>query len=104
MQLYYRLNYRVITLGAEGDGETVTIHTRTGVTRRPWLGFISPWVAKRLPGAIPVRLAVVAYTTREFQPWQNLTPGDYVLGCLIDSGAFGIVEDGHPRIVKPLKA
>jgi len=97
-----KLNSRNIVLHDEPAREMIGVATREGDYRYlPWLGFIELHMAKRLPGARPVKLQADAVSPTDgfSSDWQSLKPGQHVQGCLLGRGVFGVVNEGFPRIV-----
>lgn len=101
--LLRKLNYRNIVLSNECSGEAVGILRRDGeffyVT---WLGFIERDEALKFSEARPVKLKIAAYALQPDPPakWVNLAEGEMIQGCFVGHGAYGVVSEGVPRIVK----
>lgn len=103
--LLRKLNYRNILLDRERSGEGVGILRRDGeVGYFTWLGFIELDEAVLLEGAVPVKLAVVAYSLRDYMPadWVDLDKktGEMIQGCFVGTGVYAVVKEGVPRIVR----
>ncbi|PLW67799.1 hypothetical protein [Pseudohalioglobus lutimaris] len=97
-----KLNYRNIVLHDEPSRETIGVATREGDYRYlPWLGFIELRLARRIPGARPVKLQAEAVSPTEglSSDWRTLEAGEHVQGCLLGRGVFGVLNKGFPRIV-----
>ncbi|MEM1155331.1 MAG: hypothetical protein AAGI44_14430 [Pseudomonadota bacterium] len=101
-QLLRQLNYRNIVLGDETNGQSVGVVLRSAETRYvPWCGFIPLSLARRRPRAVPVKLVIKAVSDVEapMQSWIYLEHGQYIQGCLVEEGAYGVLVNGHPRII-----
>ena len=72
-----------------------------------WLGFIERAEAIAWPGAVPVKIDVVAYSLRDGMPadWVDLNKenGEMIQGCFVGNGVYAVVKDGMPRIVQSVR-
>ena len=85
-----RLNFRNIELHADTTGETVGVYMANGKSRQvKWLGFVQLEKAKRLDRAKAVKLDVARYSDTGFD-WIDLSPGEYVQGCLTSEGVYAV--------------
>ncbi|MEQ5835487.1 hypothetical protein [Marinobacter sp. NFXS9] len=92
----YRLN-------GDEPGGWVPIQKRTGDdTLRSWLGTIDKELAKRIPGARPVKIRAHAYSSgkHSHRIWFNLKDNEAVQGCLFNEGVFAVLDRGEFKIVK----
>jgi hypothetical protein len=97
-----KLNHRNIVLLETPSRETIGVATRSeGYRYLRWLGFIDVEQARVIPSPRPVKLLADAASPSDglTSDWLALPPGKHVQGCLIAAGVFGIIENGHPRIV-----
>ncbi|MEM6484684.1 MAG: hypothetical protein AAF662_06845 [Pseudomonadota bacterium] len=105
--LLWRNGHRKILFHADGPNTHVAILRSCGELRCVfWLGFISVRGAKAIPGALPVRLEITAYTMGDGfdSDWLAIPPDKNIQGCLVTNnqrvaGAFAVFEDGKPRLV-----
>lgn len=84
-------------------GGWVPIQKRTGRdVYKSWLGTIDKDLAKRIPGARPVKIRAQAYSSgkHSHRIWFNLKDNEAVQGCLFNGGVFAVLEKGEFRIVK----
>lgn len=98
-----RINYRYFVLGQHSLGETIGVLTTSGeYLYYPWRGFIEGDDARKLEGAVPVKLYATAYCAESdglILPWIDLQPGEAVQGCWHDGTVLGVTENGVPRVV-----
>ncbi len=86
--LIRKQNHKNITLDEEsaGSGETVGVMTRSGKAHYVrWMGFISRFDAVRSSGK-SVKLVISRVDSAD------LVPGQYVQGCLTDSGVYAVLD------------
>ena len=92
LALLRRLNYRRITLTDDDRGEEVGVLLRSGEVRLVrWMGFMERHEARRAADARPVRLADIAAVGRDEganRTWRDLSPDEFVHGCLTSEGAW----------------
>lgn len=104
--IHRRQNYRNIMLHAEPNSNGVGVRRRDGsLGYKRWLGFVDVGQAKEWGEqgrCKPVLLEAVAVTSgdRLTGPWVQVPPGGHVQGCLINTGVYGVLVDGMPRIVE----
>jgi len=94
-----RQNYTSILLDENACNKDVGCMRRDGSFQYVrWLGFISVEGAKALPQARPVRLEIEAISSVDpsQHEWKRLAKNEYVQGCLIEGGMFGVVVGGTP--------
>lgn len=103
-----RLNYRLILLTPETRGETVGVLRKDGsVGYVAWRGFIArsaALLAQRQTGAVPVKLAIDAFSleddaTGPAATWRSVAEGYHLQGCLMCDGVRCVLVDGSPRIL-----
>ena len=95
-------NYRAIELAAQTRGEVVGVLRRDGsLGCRSWCGFIDVRRARRLSGAVPVKLAIVAYAFSDGpgRSWVAVPDARFLQGCLTADGVRCVLVEGHPRVV-----
>lgn len=89
-----RFNMNNIRLADDGANTTVGYLRRDGSCQYvPWLGFIDRFSAKELKGAQPVRIADISRTGYDDGlciQWQDLAANQYVYGCLVANGVYGV--------------
>ena len=104
LALLRRLNYRRITLTDDDRGEEVGVLLRSGEVRFVrWMGFMERREARTAADARPVRLADIAAVGRDEganRTWRDLSPDEFVHGCLTAEGAWA-VYDADVAIVGP---
>lgn len=98
-----RFNYAFRTY-RQTRGESIGVFLKNGHTvYKRWLGFIDIEEARRLQlqkVATPVRLAAEQYANEDFSVrWQDLRSDQFVQGCLVDEGVYGVTES-TVRIVR----
>jgi hypothetical protein len=108
--LRIKKNHAHYDVTAATTRQTVPVRLRSGEYRFPyWGGYIDRFAAGSVPGAIPVKIAALAYTV-EYDiarcKWTRLEDNvEFVQGCFIQTERMhgGIVlcvmEEGAPRIV-----
>ena len=97
-----RLNYRLITLGPDTQGQTIGARRRGGEYRYlRWLGFIARSAAKQLPGAKPVKLEAHRITSESAlsSQWRDLVAGEHIQGCLVAGGVYAVLDGECPRVL-----
>lgn len=108
MQLRRQQNYRKILLGEHTTGESVAVRRKDGTFAfLTWRGFIDRGQARHAPGAIPVKLAIEAFTVEEDLPapeWVQVPTGWYVQGSLTADGVRCVLFRGCPRLVRASSA
>lgn len=97
-----RHNARNIVLELGTRGESVGVRRRGGgFAYYPFGGFIERRIARVVPGARSARLEVVAIGVGSdwALEWQDVPEGRFVLGCVYDGRAYGVLEDQHPVVI-----
>ena len=101
--LQFNINYRSETFEADATGAHVPVKLKAGKGSEfrylRWLGYISLQAARESPGS-PVKIGIQRYSlTEDFPQWVSLQSGQYLQGCLVTAGVYGIWEAGKPRII-----
>ena len=96
------LNYRHYVVGP-GPGNTIAVFTKDGHYKHmPFYGFVTLEGARKLAGAIPVKLDARAYTLdddRFGRTWVDVPKSQVIQGCCFDKRVWAVLEDGVPRVV-----
>lgn len=95
-------NYRMIQLTDCTKGETVGLLRNDGsLGYRRWSGFIDVKQARLLVHAVPVKMAIEAFTLND-EPgarWIALPRRYFLQGSLTTEGVRCVLVDGYPRLV-----
>ncbi|MGQ7276313.1 hypothetical protein [Marinobacter sp. V034] len=96
----HKLRYRqgaVFRALNETPGGMAPVVLRTGYTKfLPWLGIIDIEKARTLPGARPIKLAMVYYSNGPDigSEWVKLPAHKSIKGCWVPGGVYALIEDG----------
>lgn len=92
----------MILLTADTVGESVGLLRLDGsLGYRPWRGFINVVDARLAAYAVPVKMAIEAFSLDEAigARWYPVPTGRYLQGCLSADGVRCVLVNGHPRLV-----
>lgn len=96
-------NYRAIQLHEHTTGENIGVHRRDGsLGYVTWPSSVGVVAARRIRQAVPVKLAIVAYTLDDDPTveWVAVPPCCFVQECVTVDSARCVREAGRPRIVQ----
>lgn len=62
-----------------------------------WLGFIDKEDAKKIPGAVPVKIKAIKCSNQvtnfvSDDRYSELPEGKFIQGCLVPTGVYGVTE------------
>lgn len=102
--LRFRHNAATLTLGDHEPARFgVLVYKKDGrCTYMPWRGFIDKDLARRIPGAKPVKIKVLDYKVggeMDHDAWIPLSDVQAVQGCYINGVVFAVLDGGIPRLV-----